>query len=160
MGLDDPNHVDPLQQISVLAQGRVARMEPTGRRKAPPDGAIRDSTRAAKFPEFAEPVIGGGVARSRDPLAPSGLRPPFPYPYSSLTLAALSIGHHFAISACCQAPSAPGVSLSAGGICNPRSSNFLRTAGSLRVSTAAVLSLATMSFGVFFGTQRPDHSVM
>src|ERR1700736_5734810 len=63
MGLDDPNHVDPLQQISVLAQGRVARMEPTGRRKAPPDGAIRDSTRAAKIREFAEPVIGRAFAR-------------------------------------------------------------------------------------------------
>ncbi len=33
--------------------GAVARMEPTGRREAPPDGAIRDSTRAAKIPEFA-----------------------------------------------------------------------------------------------------------
>jgi hypothetical protein len=31
----------------------VARMKPTGRREAPPDGAIRDSTRAAKIPEFA-----------------------------------------------------------------------------------------------------------
>jgi hypothetical protein len=38
-------------------------MEPTGRRKAPPDGAIRDSTRAAKIPEFAEPVIGRAFAR-------------------------------------------------------------------------------------------------
>src|ERR1700737_2440196 len=43
--------------------GAVARMEPTGRRKAPPDGAIRDSTRAAKIPEFAEPVIGRAFAR-------------------------------------------------------------------------------------------------
>ena len=42
--------------------------------------------------------------------APSGLRPPFPYPYSSLTFAALSIGHHFAISAFCQALSDSGVS--------------------------------------------------
>ena len=38
-------------------------MEPTGLRKAPPDGAIRDSTRAAKIPEFAEPVIGRTFAR-------------------------------------------------------------------------------------------------
>jgi hypothetical protein len=38
-------------------------MEPTGLRKAPPDGAIRDSTRAAKIPEFAEPVIGRAFAR-------------------------------------------------------------------------------------------------
>jgi hypothetical protein len=38
-------------------------MEPMGRRKAPPDGAIRDSTRVAKIPEFAEPVIGRAFAR-------------------------------------------------------------------------------------------------
>jgi hypothetical protein len=31
-------------------------------------------------------------------------------PYSTLTLAALMIGHHFAISAFCQVPSASGVS--------------------------------------------------
>src|ERR1700730_8768413 len=43
--------------------GAVARMEPTGRRKAPPDGAIRDCTRAAKIPEFAEPVIARAFAR-------------------------------------------------------------------------------------------------
>src|ERR1700692_1040970 len=79
---------------------------------------------------------------------------------SPLTLASLIIGHHFAISAFCQSPSACGESLSLGGICNPRSSNFLRTAGSFMASTAAALSLATISFGVPFGTQSPDHSVM
>src|SRR5207253_3101059 len=79
---------------------------------------------------------------------------------STLTLAALIIGHHFAISAFCQAPSACGVSLSFGGICSPRFSSCLRTAGSFRASTAAALSFATTSFGVSLGTQRPDHNVM
>src|ERR1700738_4521585 len=45
--------------------GAVARMEPTGRRKAPPDGAIRDSTRAAKIPEFASLRPGYDAARRR-----------------------------------------------------------------------------------------------
>src|SRR6186713_2595163 len=79
---------------------------------------------------------------------------------STLTLPDLIIGHHFAISAFCQAPSAAGVSLSAGGICKPRFSSCLRTAGSFRASTAAAFSFATTSFGVSLGTQRPDHSVM
>ena len=58
------------------------------------------------------------------------------------------IGHHFAISAFCQAPSAPGVSLSPGGICRPRFSSCLRTAGSFKASTVAALSLATIGAGV------------
>src|SRR6266403_4111448 len=80
--------------------------------------------------------------------------------YSTLTLAALITGHHFAISAFCQAPSACGDSLSFGGICRPRFSSCLRTAGSFSASTAAALSFATISLGVPFGTHRPDHSVM
>jgi hypothetical protein len=53
-----------------------------------------------------------------------------------------------------------GVSLSFGGICKPRFSSCLRTAGSFKASTAAALSFATTSLGVSLGTQRPDHSVM
>ena len=48
----------------------------------------------------------------------------------------------------------------AGGICRPRFSSCLRTAGSSSASTAAALSFAMISFGVPFGTQSPDHSVM
>src|SRR5258705_13241352 len=51
-------------------------------------------------------------------------------------------------------------SWSFGGICNPRFSSCLRTAGSVSASTAAALSFVTISLGVPFGTQRPDHSVM
>src|ERR1700737_3762034 len=43
----------PILRAEIPKLGAVARMEPTGRRKAPPDGAIRDSTRAAKIPQFA-----------------------------------------------------------------------------------------------------------
>ncbi len=50
------------------------------------------------------------------------------------------IGHHLAISAFCQAPSASGVDLSAGGICKPRFSSCLRVAGSFSASSAAALS--------------------
>jgi hypothetical protein len=60
----------------------------------------------------------------------------------TFTLAALIIGHHFAISAFCQAPSASGVSLSFGGICKPRFSSCLRAAGSFRALIAATFSPA------------------
>src|SRR6185437_430805 len=72
-------------------------------------------------------------------------------PYCTFTLAALIIGHHLAISAFCQLPSASGVSWSFGGMSRPRSRNFCCTAGSAIASTAAALSLVTMSFGVPFG---------
>src|SRR3569833_3324630 len=79
---------------------------------------------------------------------------------STLTLAALIIGHHMAISAFCQVPSAAGVSWSFGGICKPKFSSCLRTAGLFWASAAAAFNLATTSFGVSLGTQSPDHSVM
>src|SRR3954451_5103625 len=46
-------------------------------------------------------------------------------PYSTLTLAALIIGHHVAISAFCHLPSACGESWSFGGICRPMFSSCL-----------------------------------
>src|SRR3954463_709073 len=79
---------------------------------------------------------------------------------STLTLAALIIGHHFAISAFCQLPSACGESWSFGGICRPMFSSCLRTVGSFSASTVAAFNLATMSGGVPVGTHRPDHNVM
>src|SRR5258707_14592499 len=61
-------------------------------------------------------------AHSRDPLARNdGLKSP----YSNLTFAALSIGHHFALSAFCHAPSPSGAGFSPGGLRHPRLSNFL-----------------------------------
>src|ERR1700750_3171712 len=70
------------------------------------------------------------------------------------------IGHHLAISAFCQAPSASGVDLSAGGICKPRFSSCLRVGGSFNASSTPPLIVAMAPFGLPFGAHRPDHSVM
>src|SRR5580704_189114 len=78
-------------------------------------------------------------------------------PYSVLMFAALMIGHHFSISALCKARSASGVCWSRGKISCPRSARRARRPGSAKAATAAALSLAMMSFGVPFGTQRPCH---
>src|SRR5262249_37771622 len=93
-------------------------------------------------------------ARRRSVISPARLA------QSTATCAALMIGHHLAISAFCHSPSASGVDLSAGGICNPRFSRFLRVCGSFSASSAAALTLAMISFGVPFGAHSPDHSVM
>src|SRR5438034_11394184 len=116
--------------------------------------------RSSYRPECQFPVVGANFGATGQGGNPGNAVVRFSAVQSTLTLAALIIGHHFAISAFCQVPSASGVSLSFGGICSPRFSSCLRTAGSFRASTAAALSFATTSFGVSLGTQRPDHNVM
>jgi hypothetical protein len=55
------------------------------------------------------------------------------------------IGHHLSISALLKAASAACFCCSGGGFSLPRSVRRWRTAGSLKASTAAALSLATMA---------------
>jgi hypothetical protein len=74
--------------------------------------------------------------------------------YSPLMLAALMIGHHFSISALCNAPSASGVCCSRGKISCPRSARRARAVGSARPSTTAALSRARQHPSACFLAQR------
>jgi hypothetical protein len=51
-------------------------MKPTGRREAPPDGAIREQYRRARIPDFAEPVIGRAFVRPVGSIRATTLRSP------------------------------------------------------------------------------------
>src|SRR5262245_48090660 len=73
--------------------------------------------------------------------------------HSPLIFADLIIGHHFSISALCNAASASGVCWSRGKISCPRSASRARTVGLARAATAAALSLAIIFFGMAAGTQ-------
>ena len=78
------------------------------------------------------------------------------YLHSALMLAALTIGHHFSISAFCWAASASGVCCSRGHVPWPISARRRRTpAGSSKASTNAALSLAMTSLGVLLGARGP-----
>src|SRR5262245_16351173 len=75
--------------------------------------------------------------------------------HSALMPAALMMGHHFSMSAFCNAPRASGVCWSRDGISCSMLSNRRRTVGSARASTTAALSLWITSFGVLLGAKSP-----
>src|SRR4051794_39476496 len=75
--------------------------------------------------------------------------------HSILMPAALMIGHHFSVSAWCQAASASGVCCSRGTTSWPKEAKRACTPGSASAFTIAVLSLPTIAFGVPLGAQMP-----
>src|ERR1700687_428916 len=75
--------------------------------------------------------------------------------YSALIPAALMIGHHFAISALCKAPSASGVCSSRATTSGPICSIRARTPGSAKLSTIAALILPSTGGGVPLGAHTP-----
>jgi hypothetical protein len=78
--------------------------------------------------------------------------------HSALIPNSFIIGHHFSASAFTSAASASGVCRSRGKISIPRSPSRERTVGWASASTAAALSLPTMSLGVRLGAKSPNHS--
>src|SRR6185503_4476533 len=75
--------------------------------------------------------------------------------HSPLIPAALTMGHHFSISAFCQAPSACGVSWSTGGMSCPSAASFSLVPGSASDFTTAAFNLAMMSGDVPLGAHSP-----
>src|ERR1700730_4645001 len=78
--------------------------------------------------------------------------------HSALMPAALTMGHHFAISAFWKAPSASGVCCSRGGTLCPKSASRWRTKVPPRASTTVLLRFAITVLGVPLGTHSPIHS--
>src|SRR5882762_3062593 len=78
--------------------------------------------------------------------------------HSVLRFDALMIGHHRSASAFWNPRRASGDCWARGVIWMPSSSRRFCTAGSASTCTMVALSLATMSFGVFLGTQSPYQS--
>src|SRR5262249_25996225 len=78
--------------------------------------------------------------------------------YSTLMLAALMIGHHFAIGDLGGEPSAWGFWSGWGKIPGQSAASWARTAGSARASTTTALSLAAIGAGTPLGSKSPCHN--
>jgi hypothetical protein len=77
--------------------------------------------------------------------------------HSLLRFAALMMGHHFPISAFCNAPRASGVCWARGKVSCARSASRARIIGSAKAAVTAAFNLAMIFFGVPFGSQSPCH---
>ena len=80
--------------------------------------------------------------------------------HSPLIFAALAMGHHFSISAFCNAPRASGVCRARGKTSCASSASRARTLGLAKASVTAAFSLAVIFFGVPLGSQSPCHCEM